>query len=320
MAKSNTDKSIVTDNRVYASLEQLCALQYQARGFSFLPKQAVHSVLVGRHASRLRGRGLNFEELRHYRVGDDIRTMDWKVSNRTRKPHVRVYTEERERPVLLVIDQRQCMFFGSQQKMKSVVAAEAAALAAWRVLAVGDCVGALVFNDREILAVKPRRSRNTVMQILQHTLRMNHALASGVEQESAAGQLNRALVEAERLCGHDYLVVLISDMSGWNDATVRSIKRLSRHNNIIATLIYDPLERQLPSHQLVVSDGALQIEVDARKAELQQQFTREFASGVNFLQGELKKYQVPVITVDTLHPVQDQIREALGNAQLRIPG
>jgi uncharacterized protein (DUF58 family) len=317
MAKSSADKSIKADHRVYAGLDQLCALQHQARGFSFLPKQAVHSVLVGRHASRLRGRGLNFEELRHYRVGDDIRTMDWKVSNRTGKPHVRVYTEERERPVLLVVDQRQSMFFGSQQKMKSVVAAEATALAAWRVLAVGDCVGALVFNDQEIVAVKPRRSRNTVMQILQHTLRMNHALAAGSEQGPGAGQLNRALAEAERLCGHDYLVVVISDMNGWNDATVRSIKRLSRHNDIIATLIYDPLEKQLPRHQLIVSDGALQIEVDARKTGLQQQFTREFVSGVDFLQGELRKYQVPVITTDTVHPVQDQIRQAMGNAQKR---
>ena len=102
------------DDCIYASLKALVALQHQASGFSFLPKQPVHSILSGRHTSRLRGRGLNFEELRHYRSGDDIRTMDWKVTNRTGKPHVRVYTEEKERPVLLVVDQRISMFFGSQ--------------------------------------------------------------------------------------------------------------------------------------------------------------------------------------------------------------
>ena len=96
----------VTEHTVYADLKQLVGLQYKAKGFSFLPKQPVHSVLTGRHTSRLRGRGLNFEELRHYRQGDDIRTMDWKVTNRTGKPHVRVYTEERERPVIMLIDQR----------------------------------------------------------------------------------------------------------------------------------------------------------------------------------------------------------------------
>ncbi len=108
----------MSDNNIYVDLKDLVALQYQATGFSFLPRQPVHSILSGRHGSRLRGRGLDFEELRHYRTGDDIRTMDWKVTNRTGKPHVRVFTEERERPVLLLIDQRTNMFFGSQVNMK----------------------------------------------------------------------------------------------------------------------------------------------------------------------------------------------------------
>ena len=94
--------------------------------FHFRPRQPVHSLLAGRHASRLRGRGLAFEELRPYLPGDDIRTMDWHVTARTGKPHVRVYTEEKDRPVLLVVDQRQNMFFGSKRAMKSVAAAEAA--------------------------------------------------------------------------------------------------------------------------------------------------------------------------------------------------
>jgi uncharacterized protein (DUF58 family) len=128
---------------VYAELDDLVRLRFRARGYSFLPRQPVHSVLAGRHASRLRGRGINFEEIRHYLPGDDIRTMDWRVTARTREPHVRVYTEERDRPVLLVVDQRQSMFFGSRRAMKSVVAAEVAALAAWRVLKAGDRVGAL---------------------------------------------------------------------------------------------------------------------------------------------------------------------------------
>jgi uncharacterized protein (DUF58 family) len=93
---------------------QLRALEFRARGFSFLPRQPARSVLTGRHSSRLRGRGLNFEELRHYQPGDDIRSLDWKVTRRTGKPHVRVYTEERERSVLLLVDQRVSMFFGSQ--------------------------------------------------------------------------------------------------------------------------------------------------------------------------------------------------------------
>jgi uncharacterized protein (DUF58 family) len=82
---------------VYVDLAELVRLKFRTRGFSFLPRQPVHSILAGRHASRLRGRGMNFEEIRRYLPGDDIRNMDWHVTARTRKPHVRVYTEERDR-------------------------------------------------------------------------------------------------------------------------------------------------------------------------------------------------------------------------------
>jgi hypothetical protein len=76
---------------VYVGLDDLVALQYKARGFSFLPRQPIHSILAGRHASRLRGRGLNFEEIRRYLPGDDVRQIDWKVTARTRKTHTGFY-------------------------------------------------------------------------------------------------------------------------------------------------------------------------------------------------------------------------------------
>jgi uncharacterized protein (DUF58 family) len=301
------------DNNIYASLKSLMALQHQASGFSFLPRQPVHSVLSGRHASRLRGRGLNFEELRHYRAGDDIRTMDWKVTNRTKKPHVRVYSEERERPVLLLIDQRINMFFGSQLKMKSVVGAELAAIAAWRVLSVGDRVGSLVFNDTSIVETRPQRSRKTVMQILSNTIKANHALSADYPVEQNNAQLNLALRQSERLCGHDYLVVIISDMSGWNTETVKRIKRIARHNDVMASLVFDPLEKALPdSSQLVLSDGDMQIQVDVEKGDLKGKYTDDFVSSVSFLQGELNKHGIPVMPMNTHDPVQDQIRQAIG--------
>ena len=100
------------DSRVYTSLAHLVGLSHQASGFSFLPRQPLSSLLAGRHAAKIRGRGLNFEEIRAYLPGDDIRSIDWKVTARARKPHVRVYTEERERQAFLLVDQRMSMFFG----------------------------------------------------------------------------------------------------------------------------------------------------------------------------------------------------------------
>ncbi|UGX98167.1 DUF58 domain-containing protein [Bradyrhizobium barranii subsp. barranii] len=101
---------------VYVGLHDLIALEYRGRKVSFLPRQPVHSLLSGRFASRMRGRGLNFEEIRDYRPGDDVRSIDWKVTARLRKPHIRVFNEERDRQTILVVDQRLSMFFGSRNR------------------------------------------------------------------------------------------------------------------------------------------------------------------------------------------------------------
>jgi uncharacterized protein (DUF58 family) len=199
---------------VYADLDELIRIQFKARDFSFKPQQPVTSILSGRYASRLRGRGLNFEELRRYHPGDDIRTMDWKVTARTRTPHVRVYTEEKDRAVLLLVDQRQNMFFGSRDRLKSVTAAELAALAAWRALGVGDRIGAIIFNDTEMTEIRARRSRENVMQILGEVVRQNHVLTADSTVPANPGQLNNALGKARVLAPHDVLVVIITDGMG----------------------------------------------------------------------------------------------------------
>lgn len=131
-----------TDGLVYVSLAQLMALEFKARDLSFLARQPQGSILAGNHASRLRGRGLNFDELRRYQPGDDLRHLDWRASLRTGKPVVRTFTEERDRPALIVVDQRMSMFFGSQRSFKSALAAELGALTAWMVFNAGDRVGA----------------------------------------------------------------------------------------------------------------------------------------------------------------------------------
>ena len=202
---------------VYVSLDDLLALEYRGRKVSFLPRQPVHSLLSGRFASRMRGRGLNFEEIRDYRPGDDVRSIDWKVTARLQKPHMRVFNEERDRQALLVVDQRLSMFFGSRRAMKSVTAAEAAAISAWRVLGAGDRVGAIVFDDRGLTEIRPRRSRATVLQILTAIVAQNQALGVGRGLSASPSMLNKALQQAQRRALHDAAVIIISDFDGADD-------------------------------------------------------------------------------------------------------
>jgi uncharacterized protein (DUF58 family) len=115
--------------------------------------------LAGTYHSAFRGRGVEFEEVRPYVVGDDVRTIDWRVSARTGRAHTRLFRAERERPVYLLLDQRHSMFFGTRGSMKSVQAAHAAALLAWAALAGGDRVGGLVLGSAGRQESRPRRSR-----------------------------------------------------------------------------------------------------------------------------------------------------------------
>jgi uncharacterized protein (DUF58 family) len=302
------------DNRVAVSLAHLRALEFKARGFSFLPRQPVRSILSGRHSSRLRGRGLDFEELRHYRPGDDIRTMDWKVTNRTGKPHVRVYTEERERRVYLLVDQRISMFSGSQRAMKSAVAAEIAALAAWRVLGVGDRVGALIFDDQHSYHFTPRRSREAVINILKRLETANAALTAGCQAN--AGQLNIAFDALLRHVAHDALVIYIGDGFGWDERSDEILKRLSLHNDVIAVNVFDPAERDLPAlDEFVVSDGEMQIVVSGTQQELQARFEESYLKHVEHMREALQRFGLPLIEVDTVDDPLQQLLRALG-AQL----
>jgi uncharacterized protein (DUF58 family) len=299
---------------VYADLDALIRLQFQARGFSFLPHQPVHSLLAGRHASRLRGRGLNFEEIRRYLPGDDIRNMDWHITARTRKPHVRVYTEERDRPVLLVVDQRLSMFFGSQRAMKAVAAAEATALAAWRALNAGDRVAALVFDDGDVVEIAPHRSRHQVMRILQAVVEKNHALRAEARLQTNPAMLNRVLQRAVRLAKHDYLVCLIGDGAGADQDTVRLVTLLGTHNDVLALFIYDPLEAQLPdAGRLVMAEGELQLEVNTSERRLRQRYTAEFEQRLERLRALSRQRHIPVLPLSTARGVAEQVRELLGH-------
>lgn len=298
---------------VYTSLDDLARMEHRATGFSFLPRQPVHSLLTGRRSSRVRGRGLDFEEIRRYLPGDDPRAIDWRITQRTGRPHVRVFTEERDRSALLVIDQRLNMFFGTRRAMKSVVAAEIAALAAWRVFGQGDRPGGLVFNDREVVEVRPHRSRRRVMELLGAVARMNRELSVSSEAPDDPGMLNAVLARAARTARHDTLVCVVSDFFGADEETKRLLIRLAEHNDVICALLYDPVKADLPdAGRLVVSSGELQLELDSGKGRLRRSLSEYFSEDLRRTRETLAAVGVPVMPIHTAEDPADQIRMQLG--------
>jgi len=302
----------------YVTLDELLHLRHRAKGFSFLPRQPVHSLLTGRHASKLRGRGLDFEELRHYFEGDDTRTIDWLATARLGSPHVRVFTEERDRPVLLLVDQRLSMFFGSRGAMKSVVAAQAAALAAWRVTSLGDRVGAIVFSEGDVVEIRPQARDGAVTRILHAVVRQNAALKADDPRAANPALLNEALRRALRLVTHDGLVCLITDASGADAETVNLVTQINAHNDVLTIFISDPLEVELPDiGRAVVGQGDRQIEVDMSGASLRAPFAADFAKRREQIERFSRQRAIPVLPISTARDVTDQFRELLGKRLAR---
>ncbi|SDZ48694.1 DUF58 domain-containing protein [Pseudomonas sp. NFIX28] len=302
-----------TDGWVYVSLAQLMALEFKARPLSFLARQPRASILAGGHASRLRGRGLNFDELRRYQPGDDLRHLDWRASLRTGKPVVRTFTEERDRPALILVDQRMAMFFGSRRSFKSALAAELGALAAWMALQAGDRVGALVFNDQRIDSIAPLRSRKRVAALCSRIVEHNRALNAGNPDHEGDDQLDKVLQQCLALAGHDHLICIVSDFAGAGPRTLQLLRQLAAHNDVIAMQVYDPLALDLPANgRLRVTQGELQVELAVEQRQVHQPLG-------DFLRGRLKDVasllrcsQVPLMMFSTGAAADEQLRSELG--------
>ncbi|GAM75201.1 hypothetical protein JCM19241_1544 [Vibrio ishigakensis] len=234
--------------------------QSQAVGLSFLPQLKSGTVLSGRHQSLFRGRGLNFEELRHYQKGDDIRNLDWKVTLRTGKPHVRSYTEEKDRNVLLCIDQSASMFFASNQVMKSVVAAEVAALSGWSILSDNDRVGISLRSSKSIQTFKSQRSRGHLLHALKSVHQANHSLSVG-STDSEEVSMSHWLASIERMASKNTTIVIISDWLDIKEADLDKVKQLQIHNDLLAVRVSDPMEKTIPSSNWVMGDGELQLSI-----------------------------------------------------------
>ncbi|MGB0344152.1 MAG: DUF58 domain-containing protein [Coraliomargarita sp.] len=311
LIKRQTARSQSTGG-VHTDLDKLVRLRFQTSDFSLRPTQPVASILNGRYGSRLRGRGMDFAELRRYQNGDDIRSMDWKVTARTGKPHVRICEEEKDRAVLVVVDQRSNMFFGTRRQMKSVTAAECAAVAVWRALAAGDRAGAVVFNETETAAVRPRRSEANAMAILGHIVRMNQALRAGRTAPPTAEAFNKALRQAASMAPHDVLVVVVSDLAGIDSETARIVNRIAAHNDVITLLTHDASRLDAFNQSVQISDGNQQTEIDFAAHSVRQRLKADFEEETKRIQDHLRRISAPMLTISNAEDTVAQIRRHLG--------
>lgn len=302
---------------VHPPLAELMALEEAVAGLSFHASPPRGSVLAGLHGSRLRGRGLDFAELRRYVAGDDLRQLDLRASLRYGKPYLRSYTEERDRPTLILADQRMSMYFGSVQAFKCAVAARLAAVAAWMSFHAGDRVGGIVFDDDGQRSVKPLRSRDRIRAFLGELVRANQGLSAQRPDRPRPQGLNAALRAAIAQSPHDSLICIVSDFFGADDDTLRNLRLLAVHNDVIAALIFDPMAQRMPSRgHLRVTQGELHLEIPVGRQHVRQPLENFFSGRLREVAELLRRSRVPLLSIDTAKDELMQLRRELGRQAL----
>ena len=284
----------------YCSQEDLIQLRFQAKNLKLLQRKKALSLLTGPNKTRFRGRGIDFEEVRKYQPGDDIRSIDWRVTARSGKPHTKLFREERERPLLIATDQRTSMFFGSQHCFKSVTAAHISALLAWSGLQNGDRVGGLIFNEIDHIETRPRRSRQTVLAQLHHISNYNGQLPL-LPNDGKDFQFFQMLTDLRRITKPGTAVFIVSDFSGAeHERAQECMYQLSRHAEITAIHISDRLEAEMPpSGQYIVSDGIDKSSMFTGDNFLRNQYKNDNEKHVQLLRNQLSRLGIPFIPMKT---------------------
>ncbi|MEM9280331.1 MAG: DUF58 domain-containing protein [Verrucomicrobiota bacterium] len=204
-------------------------------------RQAVNDLLAGEYLSVFRGRGVEFDEVREYQPGDDVRSIDWNVTARTGVPHVKRFVEERELTMYFLVDMSASNRFGSDLKTKNESAVELAALLAFSAVKNNDRVGLVLFTEEVELYVAPSKGRRHVMRILRDlsTFRARHR---GTNIRGALSFLNRVTTKSA-------VALLVSDFQA--DEYESEMIEAARRHDLIAAIIRDPHEQDLPPVGLV---------------------------------------------------------------------
>jgi len=296
---------------IRVSLGELIEMRHRIGEVQLFSTPARRSPLIGLHHSKLRGRGVDFDQVRAYQAGDDVRTIDWRVTARTQEPHTKLFHEERERPVFLVIEQSSRLFFGSSLCLKSVLAAQAAALFGWAALNHNDRIGGLVFSDQEHHEIKPRRSKQSLLQLLNVLVRSNQQLGCS-DGRAPRETFSLALRRAREVLRPGSLVVILCDERTLNDTAEQQLALLARHTDLILLPLNDPLDHTLPSAGLLrFAEGEAELELDTQDEHLRNSY-RELADARRSRWQRLaQKLGVPLLPLSTRFELVEQLRDQL---------
>ena len=301
---------------VNLGIKELIYYQGKTALLNLSPRKTFQAKLAGAYLAKTKGRGMEFDEARHYQAGDDIRAIDWRVTARTGKTHTKLYREEKERPVFVLTDLSSSMQFGTQFLFKSVQAAHLSALIAWSARKRGDRIGGLVFNQHQHLECKPFTRQKAVLSLVNSMIKMQQGSQisrQGQEQISLAN----ACARIRRLAHPGSLVFILSDFSQLDELAVQHIAQLSKHCEVIAHPISDPFEHQLQkvnfSQRVTLSDGLNRQQIVLGQKDTEVQYNNQHQAHFDKIENTLKQCKAQVFPIDAGQPLELQLARFSGS-------
>lgn len=281
---------------LYPEFNELVALKAKASHLSFRSDRAVTSAITGDYRSPFRSQGLEFEEVREYAHGDDIRNIDWRVTARTNSPHTKVFKEERERSVMLCVDMNASMRFGTKNTFKSVQAARIAALLGWKANTNNDRFGACLFGDvkdgMQFIAFK--RSRASLWAVFKQLSDTN------VKKHQQRVPLDDVLAHINKAAPTGALIYIISDFSTFSDNLEKQLSKLRRRCDVVLIAVDDLADQYIPSVGTVLfSDHEDKLYVNTDSKSGRDFYAKQWADTREKLQEIALKLRIGVISIST---------------------
>lgn len=312
---SFSESSTTTDDSVVrVTLPELIALHRAAESLSLKPGR-IRALGSGDYHSPFKGRGMEFDEVRAYAQGDDVRTLDWRVTARTGHPHTKLFREERERAVLLWVDMRSAMFFATQGAFKAVRAAQAAALLGWSAVHQGDRLGGLVFSENGHTELRPKRGKPPLLHLLQQLVAQPAWLKHIVASDPLASEqaLNQSLTRLRSVAQPGSLIILLSDFAHLNGHGSTKLAQLARHNELVLVDIHDPMEQELPPPgQYRLSDGENFMTLATANNRLRERYHSRFVQQQEELQQLCRRHKMTLLPLGTADEPLRALQQVLG--------
>ncbi len=301
---------------LHPQLDDLLELRHQAHTLSFASHHPVNSILSGLYASVFRGQGMDFEEVREYQEGDEIRNMDWRVTARTNVPHLKVFREERQRSVLFCVDASVHMQFGTRGTFKSIQAARATALLGWAASHSQDRVGGVLFGAAEGLEYfRPSRDRRAIWRLLKALTREDSSAAKSRED-----MLARALDKLAQGSHTGSVIMIIADFNRDILSLEQRLAYLRQHHDLVLLPIDDPADQDLADMGTVLfknREGA-RLDIDTSSPSGQKKYREQWETQRTHLQLISKRLGIDMIPVRTDEDVHGTLVAGLQRRMKRM--